>query len=359
MKGYTFTTMDGLRGVAAIMVVLFHAPATRPLVESAYLAVDLFFALSGFVLAHSSLAKLTSMRASVPFMVKRLIRLYPLYLLGLGLGVAAAAFTTILEGNFWPTGIIVATGLNGVFLPVPLQYSLNGWSAYPLNGPSWSLAFEMLVNLALGLFAFAYTARRLGVLLVLSAGGLIAASLIHGGVDGGPTLATFYIGLARVTFSFFLGIAIYRMWASGRFTTQVPWWLSTGGLVAILCLPLPEAYRPVGDLVIVLLAFPLLLATATGSRPLPLLQYLGRVSYAVYILHMPIFYMLRTASTHYLGVEFVSFGIGGSLVLLALVLAVSTVLDPVDAAIRRVLTRGIARSPWRATLTEAPAPAAL
>lgn len=338
MKGQTFTTMDGLRGVAAVMVVLFHAPGTRPFVESAYLAVDLFFALSGFVLAHSSLEKLTTLGAAWPFMKKRIIRLYPLFAVGLGLGVLAYSFAALLNGDFWPSRLALGTALHGLFLPAPPQFSLNTEEAYPINIPSWSLAFEMLINVAFGLLAFAYTARRLGLIILASALGLIAASFANGGLDGGPDFPTFYVGLARVLFSFSLGVAIYRLWASGRFTIQVPWWLSVGALVAVLCLPLPSDLRPIGDLVIVLLVFPAILSTATGTNPLPFLQYLGRVSYGVYILHMPILNVMRTASNYFLGLELDSFGVLGSLALLVAVFGLATVLDPLDAFVRHWLT---------------------
>jgi peptidoglycan/LPS O-acetylase OafA/YrhL len=101
-RRHSFVILDALRGVAAAAVVtvhapLFfhsvatpgsvpdasgHAPMTGPLFE-AYLAVDFFFLLSGFVLAHAYGEKLNDGMTSCQFMRCRLIRLYPLYLLAL------------------------------------------------------------------------------------------------------------------------------------------------------------------------------------------------------------------------------------------------------------------------------------
>lgn len=354
MKGQTFTTMDGLRGIAALMVVAYHAPGTQALVPGAYMAVDMFFALSGFVLAHSSMGKLTSLRAGMPFLIKRLVRLCPLYLVGLALGVIAYGYATTVDGNFWPTALVVNLGLNAAFLPVPQAYALNAWSAFPLNNPAWSLSFEMFVNIILGLTAFLYTARRLGVIVGLSALGLVSVALFHGSLDVGSAIPTFPLGFARVMFAFFAGIAIYRAWAAGALTLIVPWWVSIGALFALLCLPIPDTHRAIGDLAIVLLASPLILATSTGTPSLPVLRYFGRISYAVYIIHVPILALLRIGSADILERDFSSFGLAGTVVLLAMVLATAALLDPVDVAVRRWLTSMIAASPWKSFHSDRP-----
>ncbi|MFN4042243.1 MAG: acyltransferase family protein [Brevundimonas sp.] len=352
MKGQTFTTMDGLRGVAALMVAAYHTPATYGLMPGGYLAVDLFFALSGFVLAHSSLEKLSSLRAGVPFLVKRIVRLYPLYLVGLALGFLAYLYAAIIEGNLWPTALIVNLMLNGVFLPAPQHYALNSWSAFALNGPAWSLSFEMFVNIILALTAFLYTPRRLAMVLGLSSAALVAVAFFHGDLDVGSSISTFPLGAARVMFSFFVGIAIYRAWAAGKLERVIPWWLSISVLAVLIFLPVPAGYRVVSDPLIVMLAFPVLLASSTGITPLPLLQFLGRISYGVYIVHVPVLALLLVASADFLGQDFASFGLMGTWTVLALVVALAALLNPVDAAARRWLTSAIARSPWRAVFSE-------
>lgn len=89
----TFHTLDGLRGVAAGTVLIYHfpslwSPASAP---SAYLAVDLFFLMSGFVIEHAYGQRLATGLGVRRFLLLRLIRLYPLYLVGTGITALAIA----------------------------------------------------------------------------------------------------------------------------------------------------------------------------------------------------------------------------------------------------------------------------
>lgn len=345
MKGQTFTTMDGLRGVAALMVVAFHTRAGADLLPGAYLAVDMFFALSGFVLAHTSVSKLANLRSALPFLVKRIIRLYPLYAIGLVLGVFAYTYTSQIDANFWPSALAINLALNAAFLPSLPAYEIYHWAAYPINPPAWSLAFEIFVNVVLGLTAFLLTTHRLSAIIALSAIAFIASSLILGSL-GGSTLSTFLGGFPRVIFSFFVGIAVYRIWASGVMQFSVPWWVSIGGLVFLLSFPVPAPYRLFGDLAVVLLIFPAILATATGTQSLPILQFFGRISYAVYIVHMPIMHLIWAASEQFLTVDLNKFGLLGTIILLVLVVIFASMLDPLDAAFRRRITTLAARQTW-------------
>lgn len=85
-----FTLLDGLRGVAAIAVVILHSISPLDLeknyIPHAHLAVYFFFALSGFVIAHAYESRIQKI-GPAKFMVLRLIRLYPLLFVGITLGL--------------------------------------------------------------------------------------------------------------------------------------------------------------------------------------------------------------------------------------------------------------------------------
>src|SRR5271170_6431289 len=88
---HVLVTMDGVRGVAAICVMLGHfvvpLGVNHVLVSSSFFAVDIFFCLSGFVLCYSYEDRLDHGLSAIDFIKLRLIRLYPIYIAGLALGV--------------------------------------------------------------------------------------------------------------------------------------------------------------------------------------------------------------------------------------------------------------------------------
>src|SRR5665213_808430 len=161
----SFVTLDGLRGIAALAVVTRHAPAffsfisiyvlpldgskvpipVGPFRES-YLAVDFFFALSGFVLAHAYGDRLRGGMSATRFMTIRLIRLYPLYFLALLISLPLFLWG-FARGGIAPTYPMSNWLFAVLFLP-----SLASPNAlFPLNYPAWSLFFELLANAAFGL----------------------------------------------------------------------------------------------------------------------------------------------------------------------------------------------------------------
>ena len=144
-----YYTLDGMRGVAALMVVHFHYVLVAGYVlgdqhkMQAYLAVDLFFALSGFVIALSYSDKLASALSISGFVKRRLIRLYPLYIFGIALGLSIEVARALSTGSgFKISEWAVEFGFNLFFLP-SFQHEI----LFPLNLPAWSLFYEMAVNI--------------------------------------------------------------------------------------------------------------------------------------------------------------------------------------------------------------------
>jgi len=137
----TYVTLDGLRGIAALSVVVLHCYRYFGdfTWSSAALAVDLFFVLSGFVLAYAYEAKLPT--ASGAFLKARLIRLYPLYLVGTLLGMIEALATMKYGG---PAAMDRATFWTS--LPFSLAMLPTPWQMYPFDGVMWSIFFELFIN---------------------------------------------------------------------------------------------------------------------------------------------------------------------------------------------------------------------
>lgn len=296
----TFDVLNGLRGIAAIAVVNTHLQTyfAGYYTRNIGLAVDFFFLLSGFVLAHAYEARLRAGFGFVRFAAARAIRLYPLYLIGLLIGAAACWFGWSFAG---PQHFAVTLATGVVMLPPPPSLSANGYNLFPFDFAAWSLFFELAANLLYGLIAPRMSNRVLGGLLVLSLLGLVAAGAGFGTLDLGSQPKQVLGGLARVMFSFFAGVALYRLWLKRPVKINMPPVLLFGLLIApLLFLPTgKEAGTAVWiyDFAVITLYFPVLLSLAAQSRGNRFWTWasavLGAISYPLYVLHVPIWAVLQ------------------------------------------------------------------
>lgn len=291
MRNERFIALDGLRGIAAIAVLLRHfGSAAGPFrLPESHLAVDLFFLLSGFVLAHAYGARLASGMSFWSFAKARLVRLYPLFFLGTMLGAAVAfwiAYQRAAPANFADmTGSFV---FNLGFLPSPF----HDYAPFPFNGPAWSLFYEMLASLVFALLAPRLGLKGLAVALALGLGVLIALAMDRGTLDSGARYTSFWGASARVTFSFVAGAAFYgawRRWDLGRIS--VPLSAPIFLMLAVFAIQ-PGAWRPVADVFIVVVMLPLILWLGACARPrgraAKACEILGDLSYPLYALHYPL-----------------------------------------------------------------------
>ncbi len=294
-----YVLLDGMRGLAALAVITDHVPSTlfTTLLPGRYLAVDFFFVLSGFVLAHVYSQRFIHGLSTLDFMRVRIVRLYPLYLFGAGAG-AVLAFIAIVKG--WNDASLAQFAASAVFallmLPCPQPASLWANAPYPLNGPSWSLFFELFVNLVFALLALRLTPRLCLFAAGVGAVFLIPTAFAFGQLDGGFAWSNFVAGFPRVTYSFFTGVFIYQMRRQWR-VPALPAWAGYAALAAVFMVPAEGVWRSLYDLAAVLVVFPALVALCASSEVDGMLARVssgvGLLSYGVYVLHVPIWGWLQ------------------------------------------------------------------
>jgi peptidoglycan/LPS O-acetylase OafA/YrhL len=292
-----FPVLDGLRGFAALSVVIFHLGHwlhMPRIAANGYYAVDFFFCLSGFVLARAYGMNKNPTLTAPRFFRIRLVRLVPLIVLGTLVSASYVAFhlaVTHQHAGYHQLPLAMLLGL--VSLPYLHAPDLvGGPRVFPLNGPQFSLFLEFLVNF---IWFYGRPLPQLIGSLAIAVPCLVFLMLF--GTGGGDTTANFWHGFPRVGASYFLGVAIFEISrnmktssAQGAVFGWVFWGLCAA--MAVLFYAPVTFSRPVA-IVWVAAISPLLVVTgarltATGRfRRLCLLG--GRISYPVYILQYPMF----------------------------------------------------------------------
>lgn len=312
-----YELLDGLRGVAALLVVwyhLFEAFATSPVDQRfnhGYLAVDFFFLLSGFVIGYAYDERWGRGLRMRDFIKRRLIRLHPMVVLGALLGAAAFFVQGSVRWNGEPvsTGMVLAALLCGLLL-IPAwpgaghEVRGNG-EMYPLNGPGWSLFFEYLGNLLYMLLLRRLPTRWLTLLVALTGAALAAFAIGdlsgYGHLGVGWTLAgsNFPGGMLRLLFAFPAGLLLARRFRPVRI--RGAFWLCSLSLAVLLAMPYVGSeqnhlFNGLYDTLSTLLLFPLLLwlgasGHATDAATAHICGFLGDISYPLYMVHYPSMYL--------------------------------------------------------------------
>ncbi|HWA00959.1 MAG TPA: acyltransferase [Caulobacterales bacterium] len=289
-----YAVLDGMRGAAALVVITDHVPSAllQGWLPGRYLAVDFFFALSGFVLAHVYAPRLAEGWSFARFMRARLMRLYPLYLFATLIG-AALAFAYIWKGWIaasWGQGL-ASTAFGALYLPTPPPLSVHANEPYPFNGPAWSLFFELVVNIVFALIATRLRWRGLIAILLLNAAMLVWTAAVFGKLDSGFQWSNFLGGFPRVGYAFFAGVAVYRLRALWR-APAIPAWLAFAALLGVFMVPASGGWRPIWDVGAATLMFPLLVMFAANARAGGAFRSVcvgaGALSYGFYVLQAPV-----------------------------------------------------------------------
>lgn len=282
-----YPSLAALRGAAALVVVAYHT--VQPLgfrsvnLECGFMAVDFFFLLSGVVIEARYGAALQAGLSTLGFSWMRLVRIYPLYIAGSAITLAMLLATgTALPHHAW-LGLALLPELNG-----PL---------FPLDTPAWSLLFELLVNI---LYAALFPWLRGRFLLLVIATSWVGIVLYPHGL-----IALMTGGLLRASFSFLLGVALYR-WHQSR--PRLPWrgrfWPAAliGLLLLALCASPPGLGVVPWFLACITCIFPLLIVAALRIPFSPLqaraANLLGLLSYPLYALHVPMLVAMQGLMRH-------------------------------------------------------------
>lgn len=307
-----YDILDGLRGVAAIMVVWFHifeAFATSHLdqqINHGYLAVDFFFILSGFVVGYAYDDRWKTMKTT-DFIKRRLIRLQPMVVMGALIG--AVMFYT--QGcSVWDVSkisvamLLISTLLNMFLIPVTPGFEIRGvGEMYPLNGPSWSLFFEYIGNLLYALFIRKFSTTLLSILVLLSAIGLAIFSIFGplGDICVGFALTEENIvgGSLRLLFSFSAGLLLSRIFKA--VPVKGAFWICSATIVILLAVPRIGGadqlwMNGLYDAVCAIVIFPILVylgasGKTTDRHTARICTFLGRISYPLYMVHYPFIYL--------------------------------------------------------------------
>lgn len=282
---HRYVALDGLRGVAALLVLCHHlqgqmtqsGPFSR-----GFLAVDFFFILSGFVIAGAYEHRLANGMSLGDFVKVRFLRLYPMMFIGT---LMAAGFAIIRDQA---VGFTIAAFV-GQLLLIP-GLAANG-TLFALNSAYWSLLFEAVANTSHALSLRWLTTRRLAAWTAIAAVGIVFTAMRMHHLGGGWSVHNWWAGLVRVGFSYPLGVLIYRLYSAERLpTVTLPFPILVIGLVTGIA-----AASWVGawwsDAATALFFFPALLIAGIRSPVgigAPIATWLGAISYPLYAIHSPL-----------------------------------------------------------------------
>lgn len=319
-----YELLDGLRGVAALLVVFYHifegfsfAELTNAAgdgvistLNHGHIAVDFFFMLSGFVISYAYDDRWGKMSIG-DFFKRRLVRLHPMVVMGALVGVATfvAAGCRQWDGTVTPVSyVLMALVLTMFMVPalpgLPYEVRGNG-EMFPLNGPAWSLFFEYVGNILYALFIRRLSTKALAILA--AALGVAHAFFFVGDVSGygcvgvGWTIdsVNFFGGLVRMLFPFTVGMLLARTFVPRK--VKGAFWVCTILLVAIFSVPYIASAGSVSlnslyEVICIALLFPLIVwmgacGTCGGSFTGRVSKLLGDLSYPLYIVHYPIMYL--------------------------------------------------------------------
>ncbi len=315
-----YLLLDGLRGVAALLVLWYHVfegyafssgAAAVPYLNHGYLAVDFFFLLSGFVIGYAYDDRWCGRLTVSNFFLRRLVRLHPMVVMGAVVGTAAFILGGCLRWDGTQTAI--SSVMLALLLQMFLLPALPGTAAdvrgngemFSLNGPSWTLFFEYVGNILYAIFLRRLSTRWLAVLTgVLGIALTLFAALDvsgYGMLGVGWSLADWNLpgGVLRMLFPYALGLLLSRKFRPVK--VRGAFWICSALLLALFLAP---PFTPQGglcvnalyDVVCIALAFPLILWLAASGHTSDrlstgLCRFLGDISYPLYIVHYPLMYL--------------------------------------------------------------------
>lgn len=311
--------LDGLRGVAALMVIWYHVfegyafagGTTIDTFNHGYSAVDFFFILSGFVIGYAYDDRWDKNFTMKDFIKRRLIRLHPMVIMGAVVG----AITFYIQGSVQWDGTHIGISMVMLsllctifFIPAMpgVGYEVRGnGEMFPLNGPCWSLFFEYIGNILYALFIRRLSNKALTIVVVLLGVALASFAIFnvsgYGNIGVGWTLdgVNFIGGLLRMLFPFSMGMLLSRNFKPMKL--RGAFWICTLVMIALFAVPYLEGTESICtngiyEAFCIIIAFPILLwigasGTTTDKKSTQICKFLGDISYPIYVIHYPFMYL--------------------------------------------------------------------
>ena len=315
-----YALLDGLRGVAALLVVWYHVfegfqfAGNKPVIDfinHGYLAVDFFFILSGFVVGYAYDSRWGKTLTLGGFFRRRLIRLQPMVIMGAVIGAASFLISGMerwdgTHATLWLTFLAFVCGC--LMLPalpgMPREVRGNG-EMFPLNGPCWSLFFEYVGNIVYALFIRHLSTRLLAVLSFALCCALAWFAVTdqsgYGSIGVGWTVDRTNIlgGMLRMLCPFTMGILMSRLFKPLR-QARGAFWTSAALLLIIFHIPYiysdgALSLNGVFEAACIIAVFPLVVWYAASGKTTDeastrICRFLGDISYPLYIVHYPLMY---------------------------------------------------------------------
>lgn len=318
-----YALLDGMRGVAALLVVIYHifegfafAETTNgegsgiiTTLNHGHIAVDFFFILSGFVISYAYDERWQRMSLGA-FFKRRLIRLHPMLVMGTLIGVVSFLIGGSEQWSGAATSIgwsIAAMVLTMFMIPAlpGAGYEVRGnGEMFPLNGPQWSLFFEYIGNIIYALFIRRLPTKALAALCLIL-GALHAWIFVfdlsgYDSVGIGWTIDTinFWGGMVRMLFPMTVGMLLARTFKPCKI--KGAFWICSALLITIFAMPYIPANGSISlnslyEVVCIAFLFPIIvwLAASGNSKGLTtkISNSLGELSYPLYIVHYPLMYL--------------------------------------------------------------------
>ncbi len=292
-----FHILDGLRGVAALAVIIFHFMEwvyvpEQNFIGHGFLAVDFFFCLSGFVIGYAYDDRISKMGLRT-FFTARIIRLHPLVIAGSVLGLLAfwldpfAAYTeTYSVGK-----ILLAFVCSLLLIPFPVIAD-RSFNLFSFNAPSWSLFWEYVANIVYALVLCRLKRVYLLALAAVSAVWICWVAYRAGNLLGGWSGPTFWDGGARISYSFLAGLLIYR---SGWIIRNKLGFVGLAFLLSPAFIMPSTSWNWLTEPLVVLVYFPLLISLGAGAVLSPGMRriciFSGNISYPLYMTHYAVMWI--------------------------------------------------------------------
>lgn len=317
-----YALLDGLRGVAALLVVWYHifegyqfgsgAPIIKE-INHGYLAVDFFFILSGFVISYAYDDRWGKSLNICNFFKRRLIRLHPMVAMGaiVGLFMFVLQGGVAWNGNHASVTAMITVLFCTIFL-IPAKpgcwYEIRGnGEMFPLNGPTWSLFFEYIGNILYAILIHRFKTKTLAaiatILSILLTYFTVTDICGYGMFGVGWTFdgLNFWGGLLRMLCPFTIGMLMSRIFRQGKQPKiRGAFWICTLILLLLFYVPYIKSegnlsLNGVFEAACIIFVFPTIVwigacGITTDRHSTRIYNFLGDISFPLYIIHYPFMY---------------------------------------------------------------------